>query len=377
MDETVLAFDAKSFTRGKRRDDQTPSYSEFYTPLGVGVRVENVSSFTSQYHDAVGRLFDSFGIEDCLTCCDSTNLKRLLGMRRAIPFVDQLVQDLESHISKIFISYVILPPSRIPHVEVGGYRCSTERIATQEFLRTLEPMFSYLAAWSYSRERMRNDEPMESTVMLDNFASKETRAWSELLSRCTPKIYIRGDECNEVVSLADNLAFLTNAKLYSQDEHELRKLEPSNLEAIWADYDFETEVRFLDDNLLSKYRWNHTQLVDTSPYIARPIVFLLIDTLAKEVQVFGEPNDDAIVEALMKKKPEFRQGVEPYHACVKYANSKGGCVKFYSPEDRMLVGDGDVLVYMGHNAKRICEVFENGFDVEVYKVKELRKKVGV
>ena len=36
------------------------------------------------------------------------------------------------------------------------------------------------------------------------------------------------------------------------------------------------------------------------------------------------------------------------------------------------VRDGDVIVYMGENSKRIARTYEDGFDIEIYKAKELR-----
>jgi hypothetical protein len=113
------------------------------------------------------------------------------------------------------------------------------------------------------------------------------------------------------------------------------------------------------------------------------VVFILIDEIERTSEALSKeediPTEDSIRDTFGSKpmKPEFRQGIEPYLASLSYANSLKGCVKFYGREDRNLVRDGDVLVYMGHNAKSICETFRDGFDVEVWKAKDLRKKMGI
>lgn len=386
----TAAFDAKRFRRVRfentsDNDTQAEIAKEFYSPLGVGVEIPNPRAFVKEYQATVGNLVDSFQVGYQRPCYDSTCLKRELGLRKAIPFADNLIQGIQEQIDKIFISYVILPPSLFPEVNVSGLHSPERTLETSVFLRNLEPMFSYLTAWSYLRERFRRNESDTPEILLDNFASKETDAWRELISWCKPKVYIRGDECNELLATADILAFLTDVKLYGQDTFEERKLQPSNIERVWADYDFDVEVRYLDHYRLNKYKWHSDNLVDTSLYLTRPVVFILIDDVKRIFSMALDANghessesiDDVVVEKPTWQGPERKQSLEPYLACLFYANSKGGCIKFFDSQDRNLVRDGDVLVYMGSNSKRICETFQDGFDVEVYKAIDLRKKMKV
>jgi len=39
------------------------------------------------------------------------------------------------------------------------------------------------------------------------------------------------------------------------------------------------------------------------------------------------------------------------------------------------IQDGDILVYMGENSKKIAIAYNDAFDVTVIKIKELRKKI--
>ncbi|HDD67581.1 MAG TPA: hypothetical protein ENG31_03060 [Candidatus Thorarchaeota archaeon] len=167
MGVNVAAFDAKSFRRG------IPGSSvshEFYTPLGTGIEVADVDEFEQAYAVTYSELSESFGIDLRRPCCDSITLKRQLGMKRVIPFADQLVSPLSPHISRLFISYVILPPSRIPTVNVGGHHSTVRTIETPHFLRRLEPAFSYLTAWAFVESLKRMGSTQLPLIWLDGFS---------------------------------------------------------------------------------------------------------------------------------------------------------------------------------------------------------------
>jgi hypothetical protein len=384
MGHTVIGFDAKSFRRGMSGSTTDGSQSErrdFYTPLGVGVEVCSLDEFETEYRSAVGALSESFNLRLRPPCYDSTTLKRELGMRRAIPFADELVTRLQPFIERLFVSYVILPPSTISEVRVGGHHSLEKTIGTEEFLRKLEPAFSYLTAWAYLNQRRKEFPDEVPEIRLDGFASKETTAWHELTSWSTPLVYSRGDECNALLATADITAFLTDVKLYGQEDYDRRRLKPENVKHIWDGYDFQVNVRFLDQYRLRKFKWTSEAMIDIRPHIARPIVFMLMDDINKAsgslVNESALAGGDHPGPSFRRKKPEFRLGVEPYLACLHYANKKNGCVRFFDRNDSNLITDGDVMVYMGPQSKRICEVFQDGFDVKVFRSKDLRKKMKV
>jgi hypothetical protein len=104
---------------------------------------------------------------------------------------------------------------------------------------------------------------------LHNFSSKLTTAWQDLTDHIAPRIFPKGDECNPLISVADMFAYLTDKKLWDAKLW----LEPDNIANVWADYDFEVEVRFLDENVLSKYRWFSQEPINTVNYLVRPMIF--------------------------------------------------------------------------------------------------------
>lgn len=377
----LMSFDAKDFDRSKLVEEPDPKNPEmmitknkgFYTPLGAGVLFKNAELFNRAYLETIQELSQKFEVPINFPICCSSHLKKEIGITKAIPFCDNLVTRLQEHIDLIHISYVILPPATYPTVAVGGSKSPEKTINTSDFLRNLSPMFSYITAWNFMRRhRYENHE-----IFIDTFNSKATVAWDELAAISTPKIFPRGDECNTFISFADIIAFLTDAKLYSA-KPEYRKLTPQNVEHIWSDYSFDVDCRFLDYSLYSKYKWYNNDHIDIRPYLAHPIVFLLIDEIEKagSVPKALSPNQTELPSEKPKKFRDVIQRMPPYNAVLIYAHSLGGSVQFFDKFiDTDKIRDGDVLVYAGETSKKTASTFKDVFDVEVIQLRELRKKI--
>jgi len=379
----LMSFDAKDFDRPAFIEVPDPTNPEkvlklnkgFYTPLGAGVLFKNADLFKNAYIETVKKLSYEFKLPANLPIYCSTHLKKEVGIKKAIPFCDNLVTELQEYLDLVYISYVILPPATIPTVTVGGTKSPEITINTSDFLRSLSPMFSYITAWNFMRHRKYSDHE----ILIDGFRSKETAAWDELVDITVPKIFPRGDECNVFISFTDVIAFLTDAKLYSSKDFEHRKLTPENVEYVWEDYSFDVDCHFLDRGLYSKYKWYSNDLIDIRPYLAHPVVFLLID----EIEKFGiappplPPTQTVLPqESKPKKFREVIQRMLPYYAALIYAYSSGGSVQFFDKFiDSDKIRDGDVLIYMGETSKKIALAYRDAFDVEVLQLRELRKKV--
>ncbi len=216
----LAAADSKSFRRGKVKDvwkqgKLVRQYEGFRSQLGICVSFKDEKEFVERYLSKVSDLSRSFGIEQELPFYSSTHLKRIIGLNKAIPFADQLVSEVQDSIESIHCSFVILPPATIPTVKVGGLQCPTDEIPAGTFIETLGPMFSYITASSFlhqNRHRATGNLP----IHIDAFRSKQTAAWEKVRVESKPSIYFRGDECNPLISCADLIAFLTDAKLYGK-----------------------------------------------------------------------------------------------------------------------------------------------------------------
>ena len=151
---TIAAFDAKQFRRGKpinalSGDESTNKYFGFNSQLGIGVIIDEPEEFTKQYIDINLNLKNSFKINSSLPFFSSTYLKEYIGLPKTIAFTDQLISEIGNHIKSIHCSYVILPPPKIPTIEIGGLKNYKKKIPTNKFIDNLGPMFSYLTAHSY------------------------------------------------------------------------------------------------------------------------------------------------------------------------------------------------------------------------------------
>jgi len=340
----IVAFDAGDFHRWKKLKDQKKTV--FFTPLGVGVVVKKgkEDEFKSVYHSSCKKFAEDFNIPTKRAVYSHRSLWKEVGHIKAVPFCDNVVTELQETVEYIFCSFMILPPKKIKIVPVGGYGCPVEEMATMDFLRALTPMFSYITAWAYNgRHRLEKND-----YLIDNFSSKYTTAWRDLSDHHVLKIFPKGDECNEFISVADMIVYLTEKKLWDQKLW----LEPNNIQQVWEDYSFYVETRFLDENVLSKIRWYSKQQISTDNYLARPMIFMDIEGIS-----FSE------------------LGGDPVASVAAYACLKGGAFQgFDRHADSGKIRDGDVYVYAGREAKERAASFKDMFDIEVYSIKEIRKK---
>jgi hypothetical protein len=390
----MLAFDSKDYIRRKVYQTQdivtqepiTIKDTVYYSPIGVGVKFGDHDAFKTVCLKRVEELANSFQIPDKRIMYDSTSLKQLLTPGKALPFCDQLITKLKRYIDSLTFTYVVMPPQEHPTVTVGGNKSPAYDIKSAEFVRCLGPMFTHIAAWSYFGIPR---EPVEE-MQLDGFYSKTTQAWNDLLSHTKPKIFPHGDECNPYIMIADIIAYLTDTKLYIQRKN----LRRENLQEIWEPYGFHVESHFLNYDTCGKYAWNSEEMIDTAPYLAHPIVFLLADSLEmlqphpktdNQEQINEESQEEQNLETLPKnmksvvKEAKFRKIVrrmEPWYAVTAYAYSKGGSALLFDYYiDNKKVREGDTMVYIGNKSKEMVEGFNDIFDIEVLSAKELRKNV--
>lgn len=384
---TIVAFDAKEFHRGKiihtQEDGKTvQKYSGFNSPLGIGVVFSDDDKFSSKYISKTAELRDSFGIEEKIPLISSSYVKQALGLRKAIAFADQLIIEVQNYIDSIHCSYVILPPAKIASVSVGGFKCPVTQIPINYFIDNLYPMFSYLTAYSYLYRNGFSTEDLE--LHIDAFRSKLTPAWENIIQKTSPKIYLKGDECNPFISCADMIAFLTDAKLYDQR----LKLEPQQIQKAWNVYSFKTEAHFFDEKTLNLYSWKTRDNIDYSKYLVKPTIFLAVDNIEKKsyADSQSEPlseqigvRDETKIDSAKTTARKFNQVIkrsEVYYAALRYAYSKNGSMKIFSKDDDMpLVQDGDVFVYVGIDSEKIGKSFQHAYDIEVLSGLDLKKKV--
>jgi len=345
--------------------------------------IKNGAVFKKLYIEANKDLCDDFGIETTKRFFSSNQLKKALDMKAAIAYCNKLVERVSDAIDLIHITYIVLPPKDVPEVQVGGNKCPVEMIRSEEFIRKMGPSFSYITAWDY----LYKHKLSEAEIHLDGFRGKRTIAWDEMIAKTIPKVYPHGDECNCFISLADIIAFLTDVRLYqrdpgpSHDPMQNRGLRPNNVQDIWKKNGFGVECHFIDQKQISKIAWYSNENIDITRYLARPVVFFLTDQIEKTKMEGLElsENQTKLDTGLFEEPKRFTkvvQNLEPFHSALSYAEKIGGCLQMFDRYvDSDKVRDGDIIVYMGEGSKRIAQTYSDGFDVEIIKAKDLRRKV--
>jgi len=336
---TITAFDSKDFKRSNKAGEM-----KFYTPLGCGVKISKPKEFQSLYIDKLQELLKTFEVEPICGCLASSEYFRRVGHAKTYKISDELLKAVQHLIDSVYFTYVILPSASIPEVEVGGYRSPTKTIDTFDFLRQLSVYFSYITAWNYLGIETRKNE----LILIDGFHGKRTPAWDDMIEKTKPMIYPHGDECNVYVSTADMIASLTDKKLWDN----FLRLIPENIAEVWKGYSFDVKVHFLDQNILSKIKWNSDEHIDLSEYYARPIVFMKAD---------GFKTDE------IKK-------LTVYPEATMLARKLNGCVQGFDKEmDSSKIKDGDVFVYAGKEAEALAATLKDLYEIQILPFKELKK----
>ncbi len=378
----VAAFDSKPFNRGTVAEARGAPGEEKYTghstQLGIGVVIPDEDAFTRAFVAEFDRLKGRFDIDTSLPFMSTNGLLKH-GRRKAIALADKLVSSIQDTIECIHCSFVGLSPITHPTVSVGGSGGSARSIRTRSFIDRLGPMFSYLTAQSYVHTAKKIPDDMD--IRIDSFTSKQTRAW-DMLVKHRPKVYWKGDECDATIACADLLAFLTDAKLYSA----YLKLEPDNVRKVWEPYSFDVNVSVYGHGNLWSYAWYSNKPINIVPYIAKPTVFLSIDSLgdpAPPSMDWGRGDEsggkDGVLDDAGPKPVSFPMAIKQsatYSAVVRKAFELSGSPKIFKlDEDVQSVRDNDAFVYVGDKSRLVGETLRHSADIEVVSGLELRRSI--
>jgi len=239
-----------------------------------------------------------------------------------------------------------------------------KEIPVLDFLPRLNPTYVHLCAWDFRSGPIPDSVP----IHMDYFEGKITKAWDELRKMGNFQVFHRGDQCNPFINLADLIIWLTDKRLYRNK----LKLDSSNLESVWDDFDGEVKGIFLGDRFLDKMAWVSDDMIDTNPFLSRPTVFIVYDKpkLISEAEKSEKGNSNL---PSFKEKAVGSSSV--VDAALNLAYSIDGGIKFFDPHiDRGLVQDGDTMVYIGEKAKELAMIYADLYDVEVIKGKDLKNK---
>ena len=367
----IAAFDAKKFQRIRRKWDGDKGREEknttFISQLGIGVTIPEPEVFVRHYTEASQNLRQKFNLDYAAPFFSSTYLKDSLSVFQAADLTQQLISAVEPHIESVHCSYITLPVLDEPHVEVGGVRCAKRQVPTTHFIDGLGSAFSYLAALSYVWAH-KDTNFRDLTMHIDAFRSNHTMGWDILKGTASLKVFYRGDECNPFISCADIIAFHLDDMLAAKR----MMLLTDNVKAVLGTYSFNTTVWFFDSSSKNYYTWRTDRTINTSGHLARPVVFLAMDSMASgdPGQGAGTGPDEPSTKRPKRDNTILRQ-TEVYQAALTHAYRKGGCMKLFSAsEDQGIVKSGDMFIYVGPRSRSIGTMLYDMADIQVLSGRE-------
>ena len=111
----LTAFDSKDFSRSNAAGEL-----KFYTPLGCGVTFSDPDEFSALFSEVLSELAEQFGLINCSAGFSPSEYNKRMGRGRTTKMSDDLVKSVGHLIESVYFSYVILPHTTTPQVEVGG-----------------------------------------------------------------------------------------------------------------------------------------------------------------------------------------------------------------------------------------------------------------
>ena len=363
---TIIASDGKDFKRPKVIRNEKGEVSEvlkdegFYSPFGVTLEIDDEAKLKTDLRTAFAESAPFYPITLTRPFCSSRVLVDEVFKKdypKAISFMHRVLESVSPHIKKAHLNWIILPQSRTPAVQVGGSYSVGKVVDVNLFKRDLGNVFSALCAWSYGRKHGYEFEK----ALVDGFQGKTTNAWDELRTQTDVRVYPKGDECSAPICVADIFAFLTDKKLYSAR----KKLFKNEVESVWSSMSFEVTSFYFNEQNLGSIRWLDETPLRLDDYLARPMTYLLVDR-----EYLAENSTDG--EAPTYKDFLTTRGF--HELPIINAQEVGGGVKGYQPrDDPKTVRDGDYLIYMGEESRRIAHSYNDALEVSVLSVKELRE----
>lgn len=324
---TLVAFDAKEFNRGLGKT--------FFACLGAGVEIKNETDFKEKYDECIEELSKKFNFTRERKVYSAYDLGQKLGFAKSIAFWENFIKSLGDFIVNLNVYYTILPPSKVPKVKLyGAQKSRVVEIDTLSFLRRLNPAYVHCCAWKYLLET----QSLPEHFLLDYFEYEVSNAWSNLISKMPPKIYYHGDECNPFIATADIFALLVDVRLYR------KKLGLCNdgITKAFTDVNIKATPSPIDVRHLSNIVPYRNQKIDTTPYIARPVIFIIPETT--------ELMRPRAVREMIKASPFMNE-------ILNKAFDINASVKFYDPDiDSKVVRSGDIVIYTGPKSKEVAEL---------------------
>ena len=142
------------------------------------------------------------------------------------------------------------------------------------------------------------------------------------------------------------------------------KLFPDHLKNVLQSYKFGKTVHFFDSRSINHYTWKIDQMINVSSRLARPIVFLGLDSLTAKDRGQTDDTRDRQDRIRSSRQDVVRQ-TDVYQAALKYAYQKSGCMKLFAPEDIEIVKSGDVFVHAGPDSARTGKILQDMAGIEV------------
>jgi len=297
--------------------------------LGIGIEVDDFSTFKQLYKNSMQKLFQEYGKDFTRPVYCANDLTNIFGYKtidEEYKVLERFKDFISSGITKVHFFYTYFFGLKNNLVSIYGSSANYSKIPlvsadknVQDFYDLIANSYPLICAW-----KLRKNE-ISSKLFLDHFQGRVSPAWECLANSPAISVYYKGDQCHELISTADIFVKLIKIKMIP----DISCFNKSNIESLSQLLGANCEIHFMGKKYLREMAPHSPSQIKCDRLIKHPIFFLV-----KE-----DPKDEG-EETIIKNSPLFNE-------VIKNVNSLDGCLKYYHPDDTRIILPGDKLVSFG------------------------------
>jgi len=325
--------------------------------LGIAVTCRDEEGFIKAYRQCMSQSLTQAKINTTRIVLKAYDISRLVeGQEKN--FLVSFLDSMNDVIERIDIFYTRYNPKKLPKISMYGEDQPITKNPV-EFLRTIANRYPHACGyWYFSIYSSQN----VSRMYLDHFDTCHTPAWESLSKFKNLSVLYKGSNCNCLLSLADLLARLTATEVKTKGEDFNRE----GFERIHSAFPWTKKVVVHDlggsTQILKSITPKNRRSVDLTDYIARPMVFVPLESL---VGLRGANEERNMFENL----PIFND-------LSNFLFFTKGSFKYFEPsEDVGRIRKGDFLLVLGKNSQDMYKYLKQcGSELEMLTPSRLKKE---
>jgi hypothetical protein len=310
--------------------------------LGVAILPKNIVNFNTRYYQAINSVLSTNGIKQNRPVYSSYSFQTIFNdSELCFDAFESILIQMEKEIAKINFMFSDYP--KMLEIKMFGEK-RMSKLSPKEFIeKHLFNSYPHVCCWKVLNENKN------CRILVDGFSGYLTEAWREIEKYDNIDIYVHGDECVPIISLADITLRIAMRRLEEKSLF-LGRRELMKAFITWGD---KLKVDYLGKQILPKVTPKTNINMPVHRKYKHPIFFAMI------------PKTQFINNESFICSPKG-------HSLFHLAHESDGCVKFFDKRDTEIVKDDDYFIYFDEEGNKSVKLLESfGFKINSLHIKQI------